>query len=88
MNNTPTTFTVMVLLFGSAAAGARESAVAVFLEPGATGADLLRAIGEQHPALTNETAVGRIAADHAFMDPAAPIDPEQELALISMVSGG
>ena len=79
---------VSVLLFGPAARAAGADAVTVRLKPGATAADLLRALAEQHPAIRSEASVGRIAVDHAFVDPSAPIEPGQELALIAMVSGG
>lgn len=81
-------FQVSVLLFGPAARAAGSGSVSVRLEPGATAADLLASLAEQHPAIRNEASVGRIAVDHAFVDPAMPIGPGRELALISMVSGG
>ena len=79
---------VTVLLFGPAAAavGARQ----VTVETGARAeiADLRLAIRQQHTGLADSLSSGRLAVNSAFVPESTTIDPDDEVALIAMVSGG
>lgn len=79
---------VVVHLFGPArdALGAGHLRLSVPMH--CTCADLLSRIREQEPVLLPFTGSGRLAVNHAFARPDQLIRDSDELALISMVSGG
>ncbi len=79
---------VRVLLFGPAAMAVRLDSVGVELGPQHTCTELARAIGEQWPDLRLYVSRGRLAINFAFVDESAIIRESDEVALISMVSGG
>ena len=53
-----------------------------------TEADLRQLLGDQHPALAASMGVSRVASDHQYVTADTPLDPDAELALIGLVSGG
>ncbi|MCU0874664.1 MAG: MoaD/ThiS family protein [Pirellulaceae bacterium] len=65
----------------------RESLV-VDLPPGATVADLRRAIADQHPALAGLVAQALFAVNADYATDATPISAGADLACIPPVSGG
>ena len=79
---------VRVLLFGPAAMAVRLESVSVELGPQRTCIELARAIGEQWPDLRLYVSRGRLAINSTFVDESAMIQESDEVALISMVSGG
>lgn len=79
---------VKVLLFGPEAAATGRRELMVDLDPGATCAALKQALGRAEPALLPFLESGRIALNSNFADPADPVTPDDEVALIGMVSGG
>ena len=80
--------TIVVKLFGPQArlAGARE--VQVELARPATAGNVLAALAERVPALAASIASSRLAVNKAFAQPADPVGPADEVALIGMISGG
>ncbi len=80
--------TVRVLLFGPAAMAVRMDSVGVELGPLRTCIELARAMGEQWPDLRLLVSRGRWAINATFVDESAIIQESDEVALISMVSGG
>jgi molybdopterin synthase catalytic subunit len=82
--------TVRVLLFGAAreaAGGASEAAVD--LPTGATAADVIAALSSPDRGRLAEVARrSRLAVNRSFADPARPIAPADEVALIPPVGGG
>lgn len=79
---------VEILLFASLRELGGASSVAVEVEAGATIGDLLQAIREQHPNLSGALPGVRVAVGREFGDPATPLAPGAEVALIPPVSGG
>lgn len=80
-----------MLLFGPAAAalGGRESVrVPIASRGAATVAELGRAMREQFPPLAPMLSSGRFAVNHAFAADHDRLGPDDEVALIAMVSGG
>jgi molybdopterin converting factor small subunit len=67
---------------------AGQETLAVDLPPGATVADLRRAIAEQHPALTDLVAHALFAVNADYATDATPIPTDADLACIPPVSGG
>jgi len=80
--------TVRVLLFGPAAMAVRLDSVGVKLGTRCTCIELARKIGEQWPDLRMYVRHGRWAINATFVDESAMIQENDEVALISMVSGG
>lgn len=81
---------VRVKLFGPAAAAvdADEAVVDAAGDDGVTCAEVVALLGAEHPALEPHLRSGRLAVNHAFAAPGNPIREGDEVALISMVSGG
>jgi len=78
---------IRVLIFGGAAALAGARSVTVEVDP--PRCDLvLDALGRTLPALRPQLASARLAVNHEFAAFDRPISPEDEVALIAMVSGG
>lgn len=80
---------IEVLLFGPEAAAAERNRLAVELsddEP--TCARLRDAIIAAEPVLVSSLRTARLAVNHRFADDAQRIGPDDEIALIGMVSGG
>lgn len=82
---------VRVLLFGPAAAavGRGEAVVKVDAEGGGAGCEGLRvAMGEQYPVLGRMLGGARFAVNQRFAEPGQTIGSGDEVALITLVSGG
>lgn len=79
---------VRILLFGPAADAAGAGRVTIRLDGERTVAALSDAIVRAHPALATAVREGRFAVNHAFASPSTTIRPEDEVALIALVSGG
>jgi molybdopterin converting factor small subunit len=82
---------VKVLLFGPAAAAAGCDSLTVSVGEGARCRDVLAALGRANAplgAIADAAKGARLAVNHAFADATQPIQPTDEVALISMVSGG
>ena len=77
-----------VKVFALARQLAGQAALAVDLPPGATVADLRRAIADQHPALANLVAQALFAVNADYASDATSIPPDADLACIPPVSGG
>lgn len=65
-----------------------QESLAVDLPPGATVADLRRAMAEQHPALADLVAHALFAVNAQYAADATPIPADADLACIPPVSGG
>ncbi|MCC6214689.1 MAG: MoaD/ThiS family protein [Polyangiaceae bacterium] len=79
---------LQVLVFGPAAVALGASACEVTVHEGATVRDVLRALGEQVPALASWAPLARVARNHAFAAPGETVEPGDELALLVAMSGG
>jgi molybdopterin synthase catalytic subunit len=80
--------TLRVLLFGAEARLAAAPAVQVHVPDRPLIRDIRDALAAQHPALSASMAHARLARNHAFANPDEPVSPDDELALIGLVSGG
>lgn len=79
---------VRVLLFGPAALVSGMDSVTVSVDEGAGCNAILAVMAEQFPALRSFARVGRLAVNAAYVDAETCVAAGDELALISMVSGG
>jgi molybdopterin converting factor small subunit len=79
---------VRVLLFGPAAMASGADSVTVSVEEGASRDRVLAALSDQFPSLRPFARVGRLAVNAGYSDAQTRIAANDELALISMVSGG
>jgi len=79
---------IRVLLFGPVAMATGTDSIAVTLAASPNCADLLRAMGEQWPGLRRFAEFARVAVNHRYADASELIAPDDEVALICMVSGG
>jgi len=79
---------VTILLFGPAAAAAGASEITLDIQPGMTVSELKQILTERCPAIEPFVKTGRIAVNQAFAPASTPVNPDDELALIAMVSGG
>ena len=79
--------TVTVHLFARARELAAADTVSLNLSPGATVADLRRALAERYPALEAILSVSMIAVNHEFAADELVLG-DAELAIIPPVSGG
>ncbi len=80
---------VQVLLFGPLAQRAGDSSVAVELADGdPTAGDVLQALRTQAPALRDVVDACRLAVNCAFAADETPVRPQDEVALVGLVSGG
>ena len=78
-----------MLLFGPAAATAGSKNVQIEIDtPSPTVNELERALVQMHPELQELIRVGRFAINARIARRDHPIRPDDEIALISMVSGG
>lgn len=81
---------ITVLLFGPAAAAFGHDRAVVPLAPHATADAALAALRDHHATLRPfaQPGAARLAVNHAFAAADSPISPRDEVALISLVSGG
>ncbi len=77
-----------IRLFGPASAAIGQDRVVVEFPSRCTCDELKAALARQCPALETHVQVGRLAVNQGFADADAAIDPNDEIALITMVSGG
>ena len=77
-----------VLLFAAARQMANSDHVTIEVGDKATAADVLQALGRQHPQLDGLLPSCRLAVDCTYVDSENPITPDSEIALIPPVSGG
>jgi len=77
-----------ILLFGPAAKAIEADRVFVDGAGSCKGEELKSRIIRQHPSLEQYFQVGRLAVNHGFIAEDTLIDPSDEIALITMVSGG
>lgn len=80
--------TVDVLIFGPAAAAANTDRAPVSVREPATVRDVLTAIAAQHPGLAFALDGARLAVNQSLASPDTPVQPGDELALISLLGGG
>ncbi len=82
-------FTYRVLLFGSEAAACGKSEVLVHGDdPAITVAELKTRLARAEPNLNLSFRAARIAVNHSFVTEATMVRPQDEVALIGIVSGG
>ncbi|MFG0286053.1 MAG: MoaD/ThiS family protein [Phycisphaerales bacterium JB039] len=79
---------IETLLFGPAVDAAGTDRVTITLPERATAAEALAALAEQHPRLAQMVGFGRLAVNHEYAAPDQRLTPMDEVALISLVSGG
>ncbi len=79
---------ITVLLFGPAARAAGADRVEVPVPKGATCEQVLAALIQAYPDLEELVGCGRLAVNHAFCPQDRVIEADDEVALITMVSGG
>jgi len=81
-------FKLDVLLFGPAAASAGCSSVRVVCDVGATCDAVRESLCAQHAAIASIVRAGRLAVNGVYVDGATVIGAGDEVALVSLVSGG
>jgi len=79
---------IPVLLFGPAARAAGRDRIEIRVPEGSTCAQVREALVEAHPCLGELVGAGRLAVNHAFCPEDRVIEAGDEVALITMVSGG
>jgi molybdopterin converting factor small subunit len=79
---------VRVLLFGSAARMAGAESVTVVAKEPATCDVVMSALGEQFPRLRPLTRSARLAVNACYVHGSTSVTAHDEVALISLVSGG
>lgn len=81
--------TITVLLFGPQAQSVGASRVQVEVAAdSATAGGVLERLPSVAPSLAASIGASRLAINHEFAEPATPVAPGDEVALIGMVSGG
>lgn len=80
--------TIEILLFGPAAMAAGCSSVRVECEAGSTCDAVHAALGAQHGGIAAIVKVGRLAVNGAYVDDSTVVESGDEVALVSLVSGG
>ena len=80
--------TVRVLLFDVLRRQTGHAELRAELADGATGADLLDRLAAEHPAVAEHRAVVRLAVNRQYAPPATVLGEDDEVALITPVSGG
>ena len=80
--------TIRVLIFGSLARELSCKDIAVDVSESATVCDINQALASKHPSKAAFFQSARLAVNHAFAKPDAPVQPTDEVALIELVGGG
>ena len=80
--------TIRVLIFGSLARELSCKDIAVDVAEPATVRDVNQALAAKHPFKAAFFQSARLAVNHAFAKPDAPVQPNDEVALIELVGGG
>lgn len=79
---------VEVRLFGPAREAAGSGRAGVEVEPGATAADVVRALAGRFPALEPLLPRARVAVNLAYVDASTPVEEGDEVAILPPVGGG
>jgi len=79
---------VSILLFAQLAESIDARSIDIEVREGATVADLLDILHEQHPAISAMRGSIAVAVDERYARPDTPLRPGQIIALIPPVSGG
>lgn len=77
-----------IRLFGPAARRLGRESVRIDCTEPATTAKLRAQLAAAEPSLADLVAAGRLAVNHEYVSDAATLNAADEIALISMVSGG
>ena len=77
-----------VRLFGPVRETAGTARAVVRVEPPVTPRTILDALGTSFPELAPVFSRSRVAVNHAYADPAATVDANDEVAIITPVGGG
>lgn len=81
-------FDLRVLLFGPAATAAGAPSITLQFDAQPTCTQVLDRLAEAHPGLRQIAPVGRLAVNRVIAAPTSRIAPDDEVALIALVSGG
>lgn len=84
----PPRLSVRVLLFATLRDAVGRGEMSVDLPAGATGADLLDRLGEEHEAVRRHRPVVRLAVNQRYTPAETTLADGDEVALITPVSGG
>jgi MoaE-MoaD fusion protein len=79
---------VRVLLFGPESTALGRDSVTIDLPAGADCKALNHRLAAEYPALAPFLPASRLAVNHEFARPEQPVTPDDEIALIGLVSGG
>ena len=77
-----------ILLFGPAATTAGCSSVEVVCDEGSTCEAVREALCAQHGAIESIVRAGRLAVNGVYADGSTVVNGSDEIALVSLVSGG
>jgi len=80
--------TIDVLLFSVLKEKVGHEKVAVDVPEGSTGADVLDALSTAYPVLAPYRSFIRLAVNHSYVADTVVVQPTDEVALITPVSGG
>lgn len=80
--------TVVVTLFGPLASAVGTTQCTVTLGEDRTPEAILVALAAEFPQIGPLLAGSRLAVNHRFATPGAPVAPSDELSVIGLVSGG
>lgn len=83
-----TQMTVNVLLFSVLKEKVGQDSVTVDVPDGGTGADVLEALSTAYPVLAPYCSFVRLAVNHSYVSNSVIVQPTDEIALITPVSGG
>jgi molybdopterin converting factor subunit 1 len=78
----------VVRLFGAAREAVGAEAVELALPPGSTAAAALAALAAAHPGVAGLLPRSRVAVNLEYVDPATPLVPGDEIAVLPPVGGG
>ncbi len=77
-----------VHLFGPAREAAGAGRVKVSVEGPATAGSVVAALARAYPDLAPILPRARVAVNHAYAEPSAPVGPGDEIAIVPPVGGG
>ena len=80
--------TIRVLIFGALAREVSCKEIIIDVTAPATVRDINQALAAKHPSKAACIQSARLAVNHAFAKPAAPVQPTDAVALIELVGGG
>jgi molybdopterin converting factor small subunit len=80
--------TIRVLIFGALAREVSCKEITIDVTAPATVRDINQALAAKHPSKAAFFRSARLAVNHAFAKPDAPVQPTDEVALIELVGGG